>query len=55
MQFFLNKKAKIAFYAFEACLILMVLFGSIASTAIGVVSFYKPDAPFIMPYNTVVA
>ncbi|GAA5993763.1 hypothetical protein JCM5350_000228, partial [Sporobolomyces pararoseus] len=53
--FFLNKNAKIAFYAFEACLILMVLFGSIASTAVGVVSFYKPDAPYIMPYNTVVA
>ncbi|GAA5956261.1 hypothetical protein JCM3765_005609 [Sporobolomyces pararoseus] len=53
--FFLNKKAKIAFYAFESCLILLVLFGSIASCAVGVVSFYRPDAPYIMPYNTVVA
>lgn len=53
--FFLNRKAKIAFYVLESALVLLVLFGSTASCAVGAVSYYRPDEPDIMPYNTVVA
>lgn len=54
-QFFLNRKAKWAFYAFQATVIVLALFGSIASCVVGVISFYRPDAPFVIPYNTVVS
>lgn len=53
--FFLNRKAKIAFYIWQAALILLVLFGSIASFAEGVIGVYEPEAEERIPYNTGVA
>ncbi|GAA6026093.1 hypothetical protein JCM11491_003277 [Sporobolomyces phaffii] len=53
--FFLNRKAKIAFYVWQGALIVLVLFGSVASLAQGVIAFYSPDAPEGIPYNTAVS
>ncbi|GAA5910589.1 DUF6534 domain-containing protein [Sporobolomyces salmoneus] len=53
--FFLNKKAKIAFYVWQSALIVLVFFGSIASFVEGVIGFYDPYTEEAIPYNTAVS
>ncbi|GAA5993764.1 hypothetical protein JCM5350_000229 [Sporobolomyces pararoseus] len=53
--FFLNRKAKIAFYVWQSSLILLVLFGSITSFVEGVIGYWKPYATDPIPYNTAVS
>lgn len=55
MQFFLDKRAKWIFYGWQACLIFLVLFGSIASFAEGVIGFYYPYRNDVINYNTAVS
>ncbi|GAA5846221.1 hypothetical protein JCM3766R1_000753 [Sporobolomyces carnicolor] len=53
--FFLDKRAKWIFYGWQACLIFLVLFGSIASFAEGVIGFYYPYRNDVINYNTAVS
>ncbi|GAA5882798.1 hypothetical protein JCM16303_002463 [Sporobolomyces ruberrimus] len=53
--FFLNKKAKICFYVWQTCLIILVLFGSVASLVEGLIGSYRPYAEETIAYNTAVS
>jgi len=51
LQFFMNQKAKWAFYVWQGCLIVLVLFGACAAFAEGVVGYYKPYDNDVIDYN----
>ncbi|GAA6064025.1 hypothetical protein JCM10212_004257 [Sporobolomyces blumeae] len=53
--FFTNRHAKAAFYVWQGGLIILVLFGSAASLAEGLVAIYDPEANETIPYNTAVS
>ncbi|GAA5923755.1 DUF6534 domain-containing protein [Sporobolomyces koalae] len=50
--FFENRKAKCIFYVWQSCLIILVLFGSFASFAQGLIGYYRPYEVEVIPYNT---
>lgn len=53
--FFANKTAKLAFYIWQGCLIVLVLFGSIGSLVQGIIGVVSPYSEEKIPYNTAVS